>query len=350
MKTFNRILLAVLLALTAIPVCAQVDNYTPADVSSVQISEEDAAGAIRGLDSLTYRTKYLQLNPTLKDIYHELDSIFPLHNLANECPTDCGYWVNFDFRSDEDFKRYRPWLDTVLRRLAEVPAYTRKTILTDSADNYINGIEMTPVTNNYLQKDYCYLIFRSKKMSFYYSSKIGGNGFDFAGDASDPNSLPRQDIADEMDKLMNKYIKRKNVRVEEVTYDETKFNYAYLTFTNLQGGYSSGYRYIVPNCTAADYSKFHDAISKYSRTSPVRTSFNDNYWQYEASAICIFRPNGQKPLIIASALKGTDLYLVRVEGNNSTLLPRAWAEDNLKWELKDIHRVFERKPLAPPVK
>lgn len=295
----------------------------------------------------SYKTTYMQLNPVLMDIYHELDSVFPLHYLANESPAHCAYWVTFNFSSREQFERYRPWVESLIKRLDKVEAYTRNINLTDSMSKYFNGVELVLKTPNSVQKDNCLFYISQSRMSFFYNACVEGEGFRFANNPDDPNGQPRQDIADHMDRLLRRYIYRKGVTKDSVCYPQDK-DYRYVTFNSTNGEPSHGYRYIVPDCTEEDFRVFSDAIHAYSRTAPVRTSFNDNYWQYEAAAICVIRPNGQNPLMVAAALKGTRLYLLRIEGEHTCFLPRAWAEEDLKWEIKKRHKLTERQPLPPP--
>ncbi len=319
MKTIHRILLVWLLALGGLTSVAKNNN----------------------------KTTYMQLNPVIMDIYHELDSVFPLHYLANESPAHCAYWVNYNFSSTEQFEHYRPWVESLIRRLDTVAAYSRTTNLTDSAGKYFNGVELTMKTPNSVQKDNCTFYISQSRMSFYYNACVEGESFRFANKPDDPNGQPRQDIADHLDRLLRAYIHRKGVKRDSVFYPQG-CDYRYVTFNSTNGDPSHGYRYIVPDCTAKDFRAFSDVIHAYSRTAPVRTSFNDNYWQYEAAAICVIRPDGQKPLMVAAALKGTNLYLLRIEGEHTCFMPRAWAEEDLKWEIKDRHKLTERQPLSPP--
>lgn len=295
----------------------------------------------------SYKTTYMQLNPVVMGIYHELDSVFPLHYLSNESPAHCAFWINFNFSSRSQFDRYRPWVESLIKRLDKVEAYTRNINRTDSMDKYFNGVELVMKTPNSVQKDNCLFYISQSRMSFYYNACVEGEGFRFANNPDDPNGQPRQDIADHMDRLLGAYIHRKGVEKDSVYYPQDK-DYRYVTFNSTNGEPSHGYRYIVPGCTAQDFRAFSDAIHAYSRTAPVRTSFNDNYWQYEAAAICIIRPNGKNPLMVAAALKGTRLYLLRIEGEHTCFLPRAWAEEDLKWEIKGRYKLTERQPLLPP--
>lgn len=310
--------------------------------------------AVIGLPALaqsntqSWNTPYMQLNPAVMGIYNELDSIFPLRYLANESPADCAYWVNYTFSSSKEFELYRSWLESLLKRMDKVEAYTRKIVVTDSVNNYLRGTQLNLVTPNHVQKDYCYLYVNNNKVSFFYQAKIDGEDYMYRNNSNDPSAQPRQDIADKMDSLLGMYIHRKNVKVKPVDYDPNKCNYRYLSFLSSYNKPSHGSRYVVPNCTLSDYKRFRDAIRSYSRMSPVRTSCNDMYWQYDESAICTMRPNNQKPLMVAAALKGTDLYLLRIEGEETCFLPRAWAEEDPIWLFKDIYEPLGCKPLAPP--
>lgn len=306
-----------------------------------------ALACLPALAQKSWQTSYMQLNPTIMGIYHELDSIFPLRYLANESPADCGYWVNYDFSSFKEFKLYQPWLESLLKRMDKVDAYSRVTIETDSVSKYTHAIELNLTTPNNIQKDRCYLYVTNNKVSFHYRAKIESEEYKYQNKKDDPNGQPRQDIADNMDALLNKYIHRKNVKADSVFYDSSKRNYRYVSFSS-KYELARGCRYIVPNCKESDYQKFQDAIRSYARINPVRTSCNDVYWQYDESAICVFRPNNPNPLIVAAALKGTDLYLIRLEGIESCFLPRAWAEESPVLENKEFYKAVARKPLAPP--
>lgn len=297
--------------------------------------------------SSSWKTTYMQLNPTVMSVYHELDSIFPLRFLANESPADCGYWVNQFFSSKEEFEKYRPWLESLARRLQQVKSYQSNVQRKDTNDICEYKMTVQCVTPAPLQKDQLYFAFANSGVSFFYRARLSGADFCYAGLSNDLNGQPRQDIADAMDALLGKYTKRKHVTREKVVYDQSKQNYNYITFISLGTWASSGTRYIVPQCSEADYQRIRQAICSYSRTSPVRTSLNDVYWQYEEAAICIARP-GKPALMIGVALKGTDLYILRLEGEHRYVMPRAWAEESPVWELKDYYRLTARKPLDPP--
>lgn len=293
------------------------------------------------------KTSYMQLNPVAMSVYHELDSIFPLRFLANEGPADCGYWVNQFFSSEQDFEKYRPWLESLAGRLQQMKCYQSDVQRKDSGSVFEYSLTARCVTADPLQQDQLYFAFSREGASFYYRAHISGADFCYDGQSNDLNGQPRQDIADAMDALLQKYTGRKDAAKEKVVYDQTKVNYKYLTFISLGTWTSAGYRYVVPRCTEADYLRLRQAIASYSRTSPVRTSFNDVYWQYEEAAICIARP-GKPALMIGVALKGTDLYILRIEGTQRYLMPRAWPEESPVWETKKYYRLTARKPLDPP--
>lgn len=294
------------------------------------------------------QTQYLTLNPAIMQIYHELDSIFPLRYLANESPTDCAYWVNYTFASPKEKKLYRPWIESLIQRLKTVESYSVTEHRKDSADVYAHGIQGNATTPATEQKDAYYLHLTDRGVAFYYNARIKGRDFKYQPGVNDPNSLPRQDIADEMEALLNRYAKRKGTKKEAVSYDPVKTRYNFVTFNSNVNRGCSGYRYIVPDCKESDYAKFRDAIKRHSMTSSVRTSSNDVYWQYEECAICVFKPGSTNPVMIGAALKGTDLYLILAEGDDCCFLPRAWAEDSPVWDNRNKLHSTGRKALAPP--
>lgn len=208
----------------------------------------------------------------------------------------------------------------------------------------IQGNATTPATE---QKDTYYLTDRG--VAFFYNARIKGRDFKYQPGVNDPNSLPRQDIADEMDALLNRYTKRKGTKKETVSYAPGKTRYNFVTFNSNVNNGCNGYRYIVPNCKESDYAEFRDAMKRHSMTSSVRTSSNDVYWQYEECAICVFIPGSTNPVMVGAALKGTDLYLIRTEGDGCCFLPRAWAEDSPVWDNSNTLHTTGRKALAPPV-
>lgn len=295
-------------------------------------------------------SKYIKLNRDVMQVYKELDSIFQLRYLANESPTDCAYWVNYSFVSRAEFEKYKPWLESIMSRLQSVDRYSFTLGVVDSVDVYGRTLSMQLVTPNTMQKDHVTFFLSDKRVGFFYKATVGKDDFRDMGSPDDPNGQPRQDIADAMDRLLNEYINRKNVSADSVHYNEKEVYYQYVSFVANGNGRASGVRYVVPNCTESDYAKFKNAIRSYAVVNPVRTACNDMYWQYDASAIAIVRPDKKQPLIVAAELKGTDLYLVRAEGyDGMSFLPRAWAEGDPVWRMKDVYKLLARKPLDPPV-
>lgn len=293
-------------------------------------------------------SQYLKLNRDVMQAYHELDSVFPLRYLANESPTHCAYWVNYTFASKDEFEKYKPWVESILARLQTLDVYSRTVGVADSAGVYKRVLSAQLVTPNAVQKDKLIMSLSNTKVGFYYISAVDEEGFYSTGSLDDPNGQPRQDIADAMDRLLKSYVNRKNVRKDSVRYDDNE-NYRYASFVAKRKGITSGVRYVVPGCDESDYAKFRNAIRSYSMVAPVRTACNDMYWQYDASAIAIARPGNRQPIMVAAELKGSNLYLLRVEGHDGmSFLPRAWAEEDAAWKWKDLYEVLGRKPLDPP--
>lgn len=330
MKLFNHLFIAMVML-----VCA-VSSYAQKRKNQV---------AVQHLES-----RYMKLNSDVMQVYKELDSIFQLRYLANESPTDCAYWINYSFSSRDEFEKYKPWLESIMSRLQNVDRYSLTFGVVDSVDVYGRTLSAQLVTPNTVQKDQLTFFISNKRVGFFYRAMVGTEEIRDTGSPDDPNGQPRQDIADAMDLLLNEYINRKNVRADSVSYNERNVYYQYVSFVANGNGGASGVRYVVPNCTESDYAKFKNAIRSYAVVNPVRTSCNDMYWQYDASAIAIVRPDKKPPLIVAAELKGSDLYLVRAEGyDGMSFLPRAWAEEDPVWRMKDVYKLLARKPLDPPV-
>lgn len=295
-------------------------------------------------------SRYMKLNSEVMQVYKELDSIFPLRYLANESPAKCSYWVNYNFVSRGEFEKYKPWVESLIARLGKVDGYRRTCSVTDSADVYKHVLSVNVVTPNNIQKDYFAVSLSNEWVSFYYDACIEGEDYGSTGSLDDLGAQPRKDIADAMDRLLNKYVNRKGVRKDSVYYDDHNKSYQYVSFKAEGQGKSSGARYVVPGCDESDYAKFRNAIRSYSVVCPVRTACNDMYWQYDVSAIAIARPGNQQPLMVAAALKGNNLYLMRAEGcDGKSFLPRAWTEDDAVWKMKDVYKLDARKPLEPPM-
>ena len=78
-----------------------------------------------------------------------------------------------------------------------------------------------------------------------------------------------------------------------------------------------------------DYDRIYRFIRGYALSNSVTVASNDFLGTYEEIAIGVNQKN-RRPLMVGAALKGTDLYLIRTEGDvgSHAWLPRAWAEDN----------------------
>ena len=138
-------------------------------------------------------------------------------------------------------------------------------------------------------------------------------------------------MADAVDQMLNEYINRTDVIKKDVRFDGRRTNYNYLTFTKSSNCIPRcpGTCYIVPNCTTADYDRIYRFIRGYALSNSVTVASNDFLGTHEEIAIGVNQKN-RRPLMVGAALKGTDLYLIRTEGDvgSHARLPRAWAEDN----------------------
>lgn len=268
---------------------------------------------------------YVHLNQTAIETFQELDHMFPLRYLRNEEQHLASYWVNYQFRSEKEARQYATKLMVIFNRLNSVSAYRKYTETVDTIGREGYGLSLTLKTDTYRQTDYLKFGFDNRKMYFYYRAGI---------DDMKPSREPRQDIADDMNALLRQYVKRKGVASTKVDYND-KERYRFYSFAPKPiKGYTIGVRYVIPNCTQKDFMKFHDKIQGYSMVSNVHTAFNDVYGQYEEAAIRV-QQNSDRSLMVAVALKGTDLYLIRTEGDVGLLgyMPRAWAEKDPHWNI-----------------
>ncbi|MBR1522021.1 MAG: hypothetical protein IJ635_12420 [Bacteroidaceae bacterium] len=266
--------------------------------------------------------EYLTLNPELVSLFNTLDSIFPKHYLINEEPHCVGMWVDYSFKNLKEYRQYRPVIEKLIERLNQVPAYRSYTERLDSTGMEKYGITLTPKTDSYRQTDYAYLTVQPRRMNFHYFANINGMKMPWNR---------RQDVADAADELLAEYINRPDVKKETVIFDGTKTNYKFLSYHKpYDCTYRcSGTRYIVPNCTAADYDRLYRFIRSHALSESVTVASNEIRGQYEEISLGVNQATN-RPLIVGAALKGTDLYLIRTEGDigSQAWIPRAWAEDN----------------------
>lgn len=266
--------------------------------------------------------EHLTLNPEMIEIFNTLDKTFPKRYLINEEPNHVGMWVVYKFKGRKEYEEYRPLIKKLIDRINRMPAYRAYTERLDSAGMEGYSIALTPKTDTYEQTDYVNLAIRPKEMRFHYRARI------------DNTPMPweqRQDVADAVDQMLNEYINRTGVTKKDIRFDGRRTNYNYLTFTKPSNCTlrCSGTCYIVPNCTTADYDRIYRFIRGYALSNSVTVASNDFLGIYEEIAIGVNQKN-RRPLMVGAALKGTDLYLIRTEGDvgSHAWLPRAWAEDN----------------------
>ena len=145
----------------------------------------------------------------------------------------------------------------------------------------------------------------------------------------------------EFDSLFNAYAERKGTKEEDVHYQGNLVRIICLIQGPNRGGRTTdGVKYVVPRCNERDYSRFYDLFHKYLKKVPLLVSTNDVYWQYHEVAVRVRLSNG-RPMYMGAALKGNNLYLVRVEGstNGTGVLPRAWAEEDPVWKFDYMKKI-----------
>lgn len=268
--------------------------------------------------------EHLTLNAELVEIFNTLDKTFPKRYLINEEPHHVGMWVIYKFKGRKEYEEHYPLIKKLIDRINRMPAYRAYTERLDSAGMEGYGVALTPKIDTYEQTDYVNLSIQPKEMRFHYRASINNMKMPWN---------QRQDVADAVDQLLNEYTSRNDVTKKEVRFDGRRTKYDYLTFTKPDNCTyrCSGTRYIVPNCTAADYDRIYRFIRSYALSNSVTVASNDcqNQETYEEIAIGI-KQNSKRPLMVGAALKGTDLYLIRTEGDigSHAWLPRSWAEDD----------------------
>lgn len=267
--------------------------------------------------------EYLTLNPELVSIFNTIDSIFPNQYVINEEPNCVGMWVDYAFKNRQDYERHLDTIRQFIERMSHLPAYRSYTEQIDSTGIERYAISLTPKTATYQQGDYAYLTITPKTMNFHYLANINGMKMPWER---------RQDVADAGERLLNEYIHRAGVKKETVSFDGTKYNYRFASYVKPYDCIPrcTGIRYVVPHCTAADYDRIYRFIRSYALQNSVTVASNIvRRTNYEEISFGVKQDN-QRPLIIGATLKGTDLYLIRAEGEigSHAWIPRPWAEDN----------------------
>lgn len=278
------------------------------------------------------QSPYLELNREAVAAFDTLDRLFPMHYLINEEPHVVYYHISYDFKNEADYRRHLPSLLAVLEELKRIPSYRIYTETIDTTGNSGITIVMSPKTDRYGQSDYLRMDIKSRLVYFEYMAS--------APQMKMPTTS-NQHIADSVDGLLNRYIHRSKVRKEPVSFDGNRTHYKILSFyKKYDSTYRcSGTRYIVPDCTEKDLERFYRLFRSYALVNDVSVASNDVYFWYEETGISVHQ-NSRRPLMVAAALKGTDLYLIRCEGDvgSQGWLPRAWAEDNPVWDYDKLRR------------
>lgn len=278
------------------------------------------------------QSPYLTLNPKIVDAFSVLDSIFPMRYLINEEPHIVLYHVGHYFKNEADYNRNLPKLTAIMEELKQIPAYRLYTSIIDTVGQSAMEIAVSPKTERYGQTDFLKMSISPRIVVFEYTASVPQMKMP---------TTSNQEIANHVDDLLQQYIRRGKVKKEPISFDGYQTNYWYLSFLKKYDSTyrCSGTRYIVPNCTEKDFEQFYRLFRDYALVNDVSIASNDIYNWYEATAISVHQDN-RRPLMVAAALKGTDLYLIRCEGeaNSQGWLPRAWTEDDPVWDNSKVRR------------
>ena len=277
---------------------------------------------------------FYQENPTVMNLYHQLDSMFPKRYQTNRWLTGAQYWVNHWYESEEEYRKFKPEIDAMFQQLDGMRTFHKYTETTDSQHVQQKKYIMTLPSDINGQMEYLSFEADTKGVYFYYQTMN-----QLIDEKSDP--VPDQSIVTEFDSLFNAYAGRKGTTEEDVHYQGNLVRIICLIQGPNRGERrTDGVKYVVPRCNERDYSRFYDLFHKYLKKVPLLVSTNDVYWQYHEVAVRVRLSNG-RPMYMGAALKGNDLYLVRVEGsiNGAGMLPRAWAEEDPVWKFDYMKKI-----------
>ena len=75
---------------------------------------------------------FYQENPTVMNLYHQLDSMFPKRYQTNRWLTGAQYWVNHWYESEEEYRKFKPEIDAMFQQLDGMRTFHKYTETTDS--------------------------------------------------------------------------------------------------------------------------------------------------------------------------------------------------------------------------
>lgn len=280
---------------------------------------------------------FYQENATAISIFHKLNDMFPKRYLTQRCMAWAQYWVEYWYADQADHQAHEAQIDTLFKTLDETPYLHKHIDMTDSAGVRRAKYILSFPSDIRGQQDYLTLTANHTGVWFYYQATNR-----FADLKADP--IPDQAAVEELEQLFDSYASRKRVRKEAVS-----FHGSYKRVVHIQGSpddpttFSTGFKYVVPHCTKADYQRFHDLFHKYLKKEALYVASNDVYWEFEEAGIRIRQADG-RPLYMGAALIGDELHLVRTEGshNGNGVLPRAWALDDPVWDGSYISRKLQK--------
>lgn len=264
-----------------------------------------------------------QLEPMaeLVELYEQLNQAFPYSDYVTMNPDEVHFWVNRNMMPEYDFVGIMEKIKPTIERLKSLP-HIGNAIYRENTP--AEGVEYAchPSHNDDVQENYVELLFSRNMIHFYYTSKKKASTF---------THQTRQQIADEMEELVQQYISRPNVKTRDIMFDGPTYQYQLVTFNNPQQirQHAEGTIYTVPNTNQEDWLRFFNKIRDYAIHEHVQVAWNDVYRDHEAVEILIDR-DSTIPIVYAATWKDGELTLLRLEGTEgfNIILPRIWSEDS----------------------
>lgn len=266
--------------------------------------------------------EYYKSNKDAVAIYEKLDSLFPLCYMHVKSPYSERFRIEKKIPDAENISRYREDLEDVFKILDGQKTYKKYIEQIDSADIYKKKYVMSLVTEISGQKDYLSLDFSNKGVFYNYTINKDEKYFS-------ANMPVKESTMDALIKLRDEYLARKRVKYVEVDYDWSR-NYGR---DYMNGGLTTGFKYVIPDCNKTDYDRFCDLFYDLSNNDYVHVASNDVYNWFNECVIYVIQKN-RKPMFFAVALVGSNLYMVCAEGEceDRGSLPVAWVYDFPNWQ------------------
>lgn len=281
--------------------------------------------------------EYYQENPKAISLFNRLNKMFPRRYLTHTNLQYAFYHLEYYFKDSKDYEKYQAPINDIIKEMKDIKTTRFMSDITDSADVVSQKYTLSIPSTLIGQTDKLHLTYDRKKIIFHYESS---------------NDIIRQkryaaqnpNITSEAEALLKQYIKRQGVKEQPVAYYNNVRYIRSVWDININRHYGSpailtkGTKYIVPNCTQKDFDLFRNQFRKYIKKDHCYLIENDVYWQFEESCLHLIQPDGRS-LSFCAALRGTDLYLLRVEdtAKNKGIVPRAWALDDPIWDANKHH-------------